>query len=163
MTIGALGTVRRDGDEVRLEFTRVLHDPVELVWAALTEPDRVARWLGRWSGDPTSGSVQLSMSEETDAPSQIVEIESCDAPSSLAVRMSTADGVWHVSVHLEPGDRSTTLKFVQPLAEPYDASSIGPGWQFYLDRLGAVVAGTESTATWEDYYPALREAYPIPG
>ena len=36
---------------------------------------------------------------------------------------------------------ATTLVFVQRLAEPYDASSIGPGWHYYLDRLDAVVAG----------------------
>jgi hypothetical protein len=35
----------------------------------------------------------------------------------------------------------TTLDFVHHLSMPYDAS-IGPGWHYYLHRLGAVVAGT---------------------
>jgi hypothetical protein len=48
------------------------------------------------------------------------------------------------------------------LAEPYDASSIGPGWHYYLDRLDAVVADTAVPDKWDDYYPALQDAYSAP-
>ena len=47
-----LGQVLRDDEGMRLEFVRTYPDPIEDVWSALTEPDRVARWFGLWSGDP---------------------------------------------------------------------------------------------------------------
>lgn len=54
------------------------------------------------------------------------------------------------------------LIFTQRLAEPYDASSIGPGWHYYLDRLGAVVARLPVPDHWDDYYPPLKGAYAPP-
>lgn len=60
------------------------------------------------------------------------------------------------------GDGST-LVFTQRLAEPYDASSLGPGWHYYLDRLGAVAAGLAVPGRWEDYHPSLAGAYALPG
>ena len=56
----------------------------------------------------------------------------------------------------------TTLRFVQRLAEPYDASSIGPGWHFYLDRLGAVLNGHDVPDDFDAYYPALQADYDLP-
>jgi len=39
-------TVRRSGDRVVLRYERVLHHPVEEVWAAITDPDRINAWWG---------------------------------------------------------------------------------------------------------------------
>jgi hypothetical protein len=72
------------------------------------------------------------------------------------------DGVWRLSVALTETGGVTTLVFTHRLAEPYDASSIGPGWHYYLDRLEAVLAERPVPDTWDDYYPSLREAYPLP-
>ena len=37
---------RLDDGRQRLEFRRSWPDPIDDVWAALTEPDRMARWIG---------------------------------------------------------------------------------------------------------------------
>ena len=37
-----------DGRAV-LRFRRVHDEPVADVWSAVTDPDRCARWFGRWS------------------------------------------------------------------------------------------------------------------
>ena len=47
------------------------------------------------------------------------------------------------------------------LAEPYDATSIGPGWHFYLDRLAAEVARRPVDQVWDDYAP-LGGEYALP-
>lgn len=57
---------------------------------------------------------------------------------------------------------TTTLRFTHQLAEPYDASSVGPGWQFYLDRLGAVIEARDLPGEFDAYYPALASSYSIP-
>lgn len=157
-----LGQVLRDVGGVRLEFVRTYDAPVEDVWSALTDPDRMARWFGRWSGDPASGAVEVLMSAEDDATPERVTIDECDPPRRLAVTLASADGPWPLVVALTEQDWRTSLRFTHLLAEPYNAGSVGPGWQFYLDRLGAVLDGAPVPDAWEDYYPALADAYPIP-
>ena len=43
-------TTEDDGRQ-RLEFRRSWPDPIEDVWPALTEPDRLARWIGTYEGE----------------------------------------------------------------------------------------------------------------
>lgn len=69
-----LGQVLRDEDGVRLENVRSYDDPMTDVWSALTDPERTARWFGRWSGDPASGSIQIVMVAEAGAPPATVRI-----------------------------------------------------------------------------------------
>lgn len=157
-----LGQVLRDEDGMRLEFVRSYDDPITDVWSALTDPNRTARWFGRWTGDPASGSVQVVMVAEADARPQTVAILACEPPNRLLVETDSPDGVWRLEVTLSDQGGGTTLRFVQRLAEPYDASSIGPGWHFYLDRLAAVVQGREVPEDFDAYYPALQNEYAVP-
>jgi hypothetical protein len=66
-----------------------------------------------------------------------------------------------LSVDLEPVGGKTQLTFVHRLAEPFDATSVGPGWQYYLDRLAAHLEGTELPSNWDLYSP-LGSKYPLP-
>jgi uncharacterized protein YndB with AHSA1/START domain len=157
-----LGQVLRDDEGVRLEFVRTYTDPIEDVWSALTESERVARWFGRWTGDPTTGTVDFVMIEAPDADPQPVEILECEPPTDLVVKMHSPDGTWTLAVRLRVEAGTTTLVFTQRLAEPYDPTSIGPGWHYYLDRLAAVVAGTPLPDVWDDYYPVLADSYRLP-
>ena len=158
-----LGHVLRDDEGMRLEFVRDYADPVEDVWSAITESERLARWLGTWTGDPATGFVELRMTAEEGSAAQRVAILECEPPRRLVVETPSPDGAWHLTVTLDPVRQGTRLVFVHRLAEPYDAGSIGPGWHFYLDRLDAVVASGPVPADWDAYYPALQESYPLPG
>lgn len=158
-----LGQVLRDEEGVRLEFLRTYDEPVDDVWSALTEPDSVGRWIGTLSGDPTTGTVELQMSEEDGSTPERLTILECEPPTRLVVDLPSPDGdTWRLSVWLREDDGVTTLAFTHRLAPPYDASNIGPGWHFYLDRLAAVLAHTEVPVTWDDYFPALEDAYALP-
>lgn len=157
-----LGQVLRDDDGMRLEFVRTYDEPVEDVWSALTEPGRVARWFGTWTGDPAAGRVEVLMTEEEGSTPQTVTILQCQPPTRLVVELPSPYGVWRLSASLSEQKGVTTLEFVQRLAEPDEVSSIGPGWHFYLDRLGAVVTETAVPDEWDDYYPSLKDAYALP-
>lgn len=157
-----LGQVLRDQDGMRLEFVRTYDSPMAAVWSALTEPDRVSRWFGIWTGDPATGTVELLMGEDEGSTPQPVTILECQPPSLLVVDLPSPDGTWRLSVSLSARAGETTLRFTQRLTEPYDASSIGPGWHYYLDRLSAVVADAAVPDNWGDYYPSLHEAYALP-
>ena len=41
----------------QIALSRTFRAPVADVWAAVTEPGRLSRWWGTWSGDPTTGRV----------------------------------------------------------------------------------------------------------
>lgn len=158
-----LGQVLRDDLGMRLEFVRIYDDPVDDVWSALTDPDRLVRWIGTVSGDPATGTVELRMTEDEGSRPETVTILECVAPTRLVVELPSPDGTWHLSVALRAHGGGTGLVFTQRLAEPYDASSVGPGWHFYLDRLGAVITDRGAPGNWDDYYPSLKDAYGLPG
>jgi uncharacterized protein YndB with AHSA1/START domain len=157
-----LGAVVREDGQVLLRFERHYEAPATEVWSALTDPDRTARWLGRWSGDPAEGQVLLTMADEEGAPAETVTIDRCEPPSRLEVTAGTADGPWPLTVLLTEEAGRTRLLFTHRLAEPYDASAVGPGWHYYLDRLDAVLAGTDVPGDFADYHPRLAAAYPVP-
>jgi uncharacterized protein YndB with AHSA1/START domain len=157
-----LGAVIRDAQGVRLEFVRTFPDPVDRVWAAITDPAELATWYGTWRGDPTTGHVELR-SMEGDGTFKVTKIVECDRPHRLAVELPTPYGPWPLSITLSESDGVTTLVFVHQLAEPYDAASIGPGWHYYLDRLAAAISGgtMPEADDWPSYEP-LGSRYPLP-
>ncbi len=55
----------------------------------------------------------------------------------------------------------TTLTFTQPDIDPVEAESVGPGWEYYLDRLVAAESDGDVDAIDfdRDYYPAMLEHY----
>lgn len=157
-----LGEVLRDADGVSLRFERSYATDVDDLWSAITDPDRCTRWLGTWSGDPASGTVDFIMTAEDAAGPEPVTIETCEPPRRLAPTFTTADGPWPLEVTLTERDGSTELVVVHHLAEPYDASSVGPGWQCYLDRLDATLTSDPLPQDFADYHPALADSYPVP-
>jgi uncharacterized protein YndB with AHSA1/START domain len=156
----------RDGRTL-LVIERRLRAPVDDVWAACTEPSRMERWIGTWSGDPASGSVSFRMTAEgDDVPAEEMDVLACEPPHRFAVRSRepqpfSEDGsgdtaLWEMELELTEADGVTSLRFVQVLAPGATgiemAASVGPGWDYYLDRLVAAVVGTDVSAVhWEDY------------
>ncbi|WNB86618.1 SRPBCC family protein [Cellulomonas sp. ATA003] len=154
------GRVERHDTGVRLVFDRDWEVPVGEVWSALTDPDRLALWFGRWTGDPASGTVVLTLTGEGDAPPETVTIDACEPPHRLAVTTGAADARWPLEVTLtEVADGGTTLRFVHRLSDSDDVVSTGVGWHYYLDRLDAVVTGRPVTDDWDAYYPVLMTRY----
>lgn len=143
-----------------LVLTRRFAASVDEIWRELTDSDRLVRWIGRWEGNPTSGSVEFFMTAEAeDAPADTYRILECDRPSRFAGETSMG---WHLWFELAgSGDGTETiLTFGHRLAPEDDIGSIGPGWEYYLDRLVTAQAGADtSTIAWDDYYPVLEPEY----
>jgi uncharacterized protein YndB with AHSA1/START domain len=155
------GTVElRDGHHVLVQ-TREFRAPIEDVWAAVTEPDRLARWIGSWTGDPESGSVQFQMLFEGDHPGEAMTIRVCEPPHRLHVTSQAGDEVWLLDVDLTHADGVTTLTLSQPGVTAEQASGVGPGWEYYLDRLVDAETGFDPAGRdfERDYYPAMSDYY----
>jgi uncharacterized protein YndB with AHSA1/START domain len=161
MNVGPTGRTSRDAEGTTLTLTREFRAPIEDVWAAVTESDRTARWIGTWRGDPQSGSVVFAMTVEEGSPEQEMEIRECVPPRLLRLTAHAGDQMWQLDLSLEEHDGVTTLTFVQPGIDPAATESIGPGWEYYLDRLVAAETGGDVAAIDfdRDYYPAMVEHY----
>jgi uncharacterized protein YndB with AHSA1/START domain len=162
MTVQATGRVARGAGVDVLVLERTLPLPPAELWAAVTASDRLARWFASWEGDPASGRVTVQMlAEGADAPPAVYEIRACEPPHRLAVHSSGDDGVWDVELSVAAAaDGGATLTFVQVVHDASALPSIGPGWDYYLDRLvAAETGGDPGTVDWDDYYPALAGHY----
>ncbi len=150
------------GEAVVLD--RTFRAPVADVWAAVTDPERMQRWIGTWTGDPTMGEVVFRMTAEgEDAGDEPVTIHECTPPHRLRVTTRAADAAqgWELELRLVEVDGVTTLTFAQSTAGEVPMDSVGPGWEYYLDRLVTDLEGGDvSTVSWDrDYFPAMQEHY----
>lgn len=154
---GRLGTGAH-GREVQIE--RQFHAAIEDVWAAMTEPDRLERWIGRWEGDPTTGRVTFLMTAEgDDVEPEELTITECSAPHRFSADTRVGEEMWHVRFELSQEGDVTTLVFAQALGED-PLGSVGPGWEYYVERLARTLAGEDAAdVDWDDYYPGMSGYY----
>ena len=151
---------RRDGQHVLVQ-TREFRAPIEDVWAAVTEPERLARWIGTWTGDPTSGSVSFRMTFEGQEDGDPMVIRVCEPPHRLHLTTQVGEEQWLLELDLTHADGVTTLTFAQPGVTAEQVGAVGPGWDYYLDRLVDVETGADPALRdfERDYYPATSEHY----
>jgi uncharacterized protein YndB with AHSA1/START domain len=160
----ATGRVQEREGTAYLVFERTFRAPITDVWAAVTESDRLVRWIGHWEGDPTSGAVTFYMTAEAaDAPAETIHIDECDAPRRVVMRSARPDDdslEWKWQVDLAEEDGVTTLTFAQEVGSDTLAEGVGPGWDYYLDRMVAAENGEDlGRIDFDEYYPALVEHY----
>jgi len=156
----ARGDVLHDGAGARVVFHRQYPDPIEDVWSAITEPERLERWIGTWTGEASVGAtVDFRMTTEGDeAGVERVTILACKPPRHLALEWTVPEQqLWRVEVTLEEAVGGTALTFVHHMADASGFTDIGPGWQYYLDRLEVALVGGVMPE-W-DPYPAHGDHY----
>ena len=177
-------TGRREAREFgeAVVFDRRFEAGIDEVWASITESAELQQWVGEWTGDPGSGSVQFRMTAEgDDVPAETVYLDECSAPSQLRARIymgGEPDGdengpgesgpdargpgdEWHWEITLTQTAGVTTLTFAQSVGGSIPVSDVAPGWEYYLDRLAAYLAGEDVSAIdfERDYHPAQCEFY----
>lgn len=159
MTIGF--PERRD-DGTYLVFERSYRAPIRDVWDCCTDQVRLNRWFGTWTGDPTAGRITLHWTHEDDAPDEDYVLERCDPPRQLRLHNDNPDPtqVWTLQLDLTEDLGLTTLRFAQLVEPQVNVADVGPGWQYWLDRLDAAVADRDpDTVTWGEQYTGLGEQY----
>lgn len=164
--VNATGTRAEHEGRTFVEFIRTFRAPIEDVWAAVTESERLGRWIGEWAGDPTQGAVQFRMTFEGDEHTpERMQIDECEPPrllrlTSTVLTEEDEQQQWRFRVDLSEEAGVTTLVFSQDVPDLAMAEGVGPGWDYYLDRLVAAETGVDpATVVWDDYYPALSAHY----
>jgi uncharacterized protein YndB with AHSA1/START domain len=153
------GRIVKGSHGLDLLVTRTLPGSVADAWVSITDPDRTARWIGRWEGIGAPGeTIKLQMGFEADSPWADVEIAECDAPHRLRVVTRSGDDSWDLSLELRSVGERSELRFIHHDILPADVGSVGPGWEFYLDQLVAAMTGAP-LPDWADYFPAQRDHF----
>jgi uncharacterized protein YndB with AHSA1/START domain len=152
-------TPEPDGRQ-RLEFRRSWPDPIEDVWTALTEPDRLARWIGTYDGERVVGGTgTFTMTHEKEQgggePMRIVE---CDPPQRLVVQWVGQED-WRLEVALARDDDRTVLTFRQWFAADADVRDFAGGWHWYLDKFDAEVSGRPDPGEWDAFWAEVGPGY----
>lgn len=156
---GLVGTLRMDAEHVILRLAGSYGTDAADLWSALTDPDRVARWLARVEGDCRLGGTfraYLFDTEETVTGTVLI----CDPPRHLQVSWAADDGEpTLVEIELtEEGERTRLLMHERGIPRSF-AAEYGAGWQTHFDGLAAHLGGKarpEWRARWVELMPAFR-------
>jgi uncharacterized protein YndB with AHSA1/START domain len=151
-------TNETDGRQ-RLEFRRSWPDPVEDVWSALVEPERLARWIGSYDGERRpGGSGTFTMTHETEPAVEPMRVIECDPPRRLVVEWVGQED-WRIEVDLaRDGDR-TVLTFRQWFAPGTEVRDFAGGWHWYLDKLDTEVSGRPAPGEWDAFWAEVGPGY----
>jgi uncharacterized protein YndB with AHSA1/START domain len=129
------------GDHIDVRFERHYPRPVETVWSALTDPARLADWMGASELEPRLGG-RISMMGNGPHP-MTGRITVWDPPKVLEFTWSNThapDSV--VRYELTPADGGTRLLFTHR-GMPYENSALMlPGWHDLFARLGSWLDGS---------------------
>src|ERR1700722_14160072 len=160
-----LGTIDRHGDTADIRYERRYPRPIETVWAALTEPARLADWLDQAYVEPhVGGRYELFIQRKrpmtgrilTWQPPTLLEFtwDTGDAPASVVRCELTRDG------------DGTRLVFAH---KGIGFGWIGlalPGWHVHLERLDLLLAGTlqpMSMPRWRELQGVYLDHYKLVG
>jgi uncharacterized protein YndB with AHSA1/START domain len=131
--------VNESGEVVRAVLRRGYDAPIEDVWDAVTDPERIKRWLMPLSGDlREGGDFQLEGIESG-------RILRCEPPHRLKVTWGAEGSI--VEVRLTPhGEGSTTLELehtvpIEMAGSGAHALYVGSGWDGAFMSLGRYLAG----------------------
>ncbi|AKK03895.1 SRPBCC family protein [Corynebacterium epidermidicanis] len=123
------------------------------LWPYVAHSDKTALWFGPFEGDPQTGEVAVTMVAEEPGPPMVVKIVEC-VPEQ---RILLDTGMWELELQVADGE----VALLHAVDNAEEAASIGPGWEFYLDRLAAAVRGDDvaSIDFEKDYFPAMSQYF----
>lgn len=157
------GTLVVTGSTALIAFERRLDHPVEVVWAALTDPDQLAAWLGPGTLEPRIGGEVSLRTGPADRPERQGTISgrvlAWDPPRLLEHEWKQPGlDLSVVRYELEPDANGTILKFSHRRTVAPGATGGRAGWHAYLDRLAAHLDGLPVPA-WSERRAAVQASY----
>jgi uncharacterized protein YndB with AHSA1/START domain len=157
------GTLVVSGDIAVIAFERRLSHPVEAVWAALTDPDERAAWLGPGRLEPREGGQVSIRTGPGDRPERQGVISgrvlAWDPPRVLEHEwIQPGLDVSVVRYELEADAGGTLLRLTHRRSVAPGATGGRAGWHAYLDRLAAHLDGLPVPA-WSERRAEVQEAY----
>jgi len=153
-----LGTVRADGDLVALQFERRYEATPDEVWAALTEPESISRWLFADAVlEPRVGGDFSLRWDENEAGGSVLVWE---PPSTLEVEWDEPDVRSILRIEITAVENGTALALEHRNITRKAAIGMGAGWHAHLEALSEILSGRDaSSERWWPRYEELRPSY----
>ena len=140
---------------------------IDDLWAAITDPARLARWHGQVEGDLRPGGAFRVYLEADDIEST-GRVEACEPPRRLLVTTRETDESYRRGQGVPPFDESVevtltadgdqTILVIELQGMPLDKIAFyGAGWQIHAESLAAHIAGRErgdSEERWNELVPS---------
>jgi uncharacterized protein YndB with AHSA1/START domain len=152
--VGTLRSVDGTG-VVRMEDR--YHTGIDDLWSALTEPQRLARWIADVEGDlRVGGEFHASFTSGWQGPGRV---DVCEPPRRLRLTMSPGqqDQTVIEAELVAEGDH-TSLAVEERGLPLTELAAHGAGWQAHLEDLAAHLAGQER-ADWRTRWSKLTPSY----
>jgi uncharacterized protein YndB with AHSA1/START domain len=143
---------------------------IDDLWAAITDPARLARWYGQVEGDLRPGGAFRVYLEADDIEST-GRVEACEPPRRLLVTTRETDESYRKGQGAPPFDQALeatltadgdqTILVIEVQGMPLDKiASYGAGWQIHIENLAAYLAGRErgdTEARWGELVPPYQD------
>jgi uncharacterized protein YndB with AHSA1/START domain len=134
---------------------------IDDLWSALTDPGRLARWLGEFEGGLRLGG-EFRARFFASGWEGTGRVEACEPPRRLLVVTKGYDQPdEHVIEAMLTGDGDQTILVLEERGMPLDhLAAYGAGIQVHVEDLAAHLAGRErcdSEARWGELLPAYQD------
>lgn len=148
----------RAADEtVAVAFDRIYRTSAADLWAAVTDPERLARWYAPVEGELRVGGTFVQKFDDMDAP--VCTIVACEPASSFAFIWPVGGVDTLVTVTVTAAGDDARLTLVHERLTALAAAGYGAGWETYLDPfLTAHLAGHEAS-DWMEIWQERHAAY----
>lgn len=142
---------------------------IDDLWAALTDPGRLARWYGQVEGDLRPGG-EFHLFLEADDWDGTGRVDVCEPPRRLLVTTRETDESYRKGHGAQPfdatiaatltADGDQTILVIEVRGMPLDKIAFyGAGWQIHAENLAAYLAGRErgdTEARWGELVPPYQ-------
>ena len=157
------GTLVTSSGVAVIAFERRLAHPVDVVWAALTESEQLAAWLGQGTLEPRAGG-EVSIRTGPEHRSELQRMMSgrileWDPPRVLEYAwLQPGLDISVVRYELEADAGGTILRLTHRRSVTPGGIGGRAGWHAYLDRLAAHLDGLPVPA-WSNRRAEVQAAY----
>ena len=149
--------IEKHPDGYRLVYEDVYATDVDDLWQAITTRERLARWMVDYTGDLHEGGTWAVATDGDEEPWATGTITSCEPPRSFTTTWhATGEDPTELTVTLEGVDGGTRMRLVHTGIR---SIFYGAGWQTYLERLAADVAGDPIPDDWDARFAELSPRY----
>ena len=133
---------------------------IDDLWSALTDPRRLARWIGEVEGDLRLGG-EFRARFFTSGWEGTGRVEACEPPQRLLLLTKDAGEPDEQVIEATlTADGDQTKLVIEVRGMPLDKIAFyGAGWQIHVEHLAAYLAGRErddTEARWEELVPPYQ-------
>lgn len=158
-TARILGSLREENGAGVVHVEDVYDTDINDLWSAITDPARLARWLGEFAGDlRLGGEFSARFVSSWDG---FGRVDVCEVPHHVRVTTwgdDEAPGVIEATLTEEAGG---TRLVIEENGLPLDEYAYhGSGWQTHIEDLDAYLAGrpvSDWRTRWQELTPAYKE------